>query len=142
MQVAIKIGAIVMALLAGFFAQDFFASHNQAVVKPSLDKYCLLSTSPCAQNNVTMSMNQDAPHPLAPITLTVNWPETHSKELILQLTGLEMEMGRPIFKLNQIRQGAFQGKIILPACTLNSMTWLGELTDGVHTVYPAIRTKQ
>ncbi|MCL9781769.1 hypothetical protein M9194_10055 [Vibrio sp. S4M6] len=140
MKTAIKVSAILIALLAGFFANTFFAKPDNTAFVPSADNACFLSSSPCVQDQVTMTLSQDSPHALTPITLTVNWPSSQSSTLNLSLSGLEMNMGNPMFKLKQIKNGEYQGTIVLPACTLNSMTWLGKLTDGTHTVYPAIRT--
>ncbi|CAH0537744.1 hypothetical protein [Vibrio marisflavi] len=140
MRTAIKISTIMLALLAGFFFQHFFASTEHSRPTLAKDKYCMLSTAPCTQHDVTMSLNSNTPHPLMPVLLTVEWPATTSSSLLLELTGLEMEMGKPVFQLKQLRPGVFQGEVIMPACTSSSMTWLGELSDGTQTVYPAIRT--
>ncbi|GMM79533.1 hypothetical protein MTsN2n20_12180 [Vibrio alginolyticus] len=53
-----------------------------------------------------------------------------------------MEMGEPKFLLKQIAPGQYQGDIILPVCTEDAMTWVGELSDGENIVYPAIKMQR
>jgi len=108
----------------------------------SIDEYCFLSTTSCVQENVTMTLNSETAQPLVPTTLNVEWHTSDAKQLILSLSGREMEMGEPKFLLKQIAPGQYQGDIILPVCTEDAMTWVGELSDGENTVYPAIKMQR
>ena len=86
-----------------------------------------------------MSLDRETAQPLLPTKIKVVWEGAASETLILSLTGLEMEMGSARFQLKSIGNNTYEGEVILPVCTLDKMTWVGELTDGVDTVNPAIR---
>ena len=60
---------------------------------------------------------------------------------MLTMKGLEEQLGTVRYKLKHVGNDYFEGEIMLPVCTLDEMTWLGELTDGQKTVYPALRMK-
>ncbi|ELV8620516.1 TPA: hypothetical protein RQJ75_000177 [Vibrio vulnificus] len=143
----LKIIAFIVALSGGFFAKDIvqlFSSDTTAVAQsaPRLEDYCMLSTQACTQQAVSMTLSNDTAQPLIASEITVEWPATSGEQLMLSLRGLEMEMGMPKFILKQTSPGLFRGEVILPVCTTDAMTWLGELTDGTTTVYPAIRMQR
>ncbi|MGL0945559.1 hypothetical protein [Vibrio vulnificus] len=144
----LKIIAFILALSGGFFAKDIvlqlFASDTTAVTQsaPKLEDYCMLSTQACKQQAVSMTLSNDTAQPLIASEITVEWPATNSEQLMLSLRGLEMDMGKPKFVLKQTSPGHYSGEVILPVCTTDAMTWLGELTDGTTTVYPAIRMQR
>ncbi len=142
MRSVLKLIVIAIALAAGFFASDII--HHLTVQKRPIDlnQYCMLSTTPCMQLNVSMSLATDTVHPLVTTQLSVNWPDTEAKQLELSLEGVEMEMGTVKFVLSKAASGLFQTDIILPVCTNNSMTWVGQLSDGKTTVLPAVRMER
>ncbi|ENM5825110.1 hypothetical protein [Vibrio metoecus] len=132
--------AILLALSAGFFANDLLTWLQQP--QRNLSDYCLLSASDCQQAGVTMRLAQDKAHPLIANRLTVHWPNTNAQNLILTLEGLEMNMGSAKFSLSLTEEGTYVADIILPVCTADAMTWIGELSDGQQTVYPAMRMER
>lgn len=145
MHPALKVAMVSAALLAGFFGPQLLEQVNQALdtqTEQDISKYCMLSTQECAQDSVTMVFEHDSAQPLVPATLTVTWDGTSSDQLQLSLSGLEMEMGTARFQLKRTEGNTFQGDVILPVCTMDKMTWLGELTDGNNTVHPAIRMER
>ncbi len=130
------------ALVAGILASDVIFQPSQSELTslaPSLDDHCMLTSAPCTQDNTVMTIDRDTVHPLVPVTLEVQWPESESDSLQLSLEGHEMDMGAPRFILKRTNGNLFSGEIILPVCTQESMIWTGKLTDGAHTVFPAIR---
>ncbi|EGR4342300.1 hypothetical protein DDN83_07725 [Vibrio cholerae] len=137
---ALKGIAILLALGAGFFASDLVAWFQSP--QPNLNDYCQLSQQSCDQAGVTMTLAQDKAHPLVANRLTVHWPNTDAQNLILTLEGLEMNMGSAKFSLSSNGDGLYSADIILPVCTSDAMTWIGELSDGKQTVYPAIRMER
>ena len=143
MHPALKIAALGIALVAGFYGPQVFQrlksviEHSTAEV--NLDDYCMLSTTSCEQNTVAMTLEHEKAQPLVPTKIKVVWDGAASETLMLSLTGLEMEMGSAHFQLKNIGNNTYEGDVILPVCTLDKMTWIGELTDGVDTVNPAIR---
>ncbi|WP_049886700.1 hypothetical protein, partial [Vibrio parahaemolyticus] len=94
------------------------------------------------QQGVTMTLNVDNAQPLIPAKLDVEWNKSDAEQLVLSLSGREMEMGKPKFLLKKIALGKYSGEVVLPVCTQESMTWVGELTDGQSTIYPAIKMQR
>ncbi|MFL7035800.1 hypothetical protein BCS71_21635 [Vibrio lentus] len=143
MHPALKVAALGIALVAGFYGpqaiQQFKSAMEQATADINLDNYCMLSTTSCEQNAVAMTLEHETAQPLVPTKIKVVWEGAASETLMLSLTGLEMEMGSARFQLKNTGNNIYEGNVILPVCTMDHMTWLGELTDGVETVKPAIR---
>ncbi|MEZ8885565.1 hypothetical protein AB4564_20360 [Vibrio sp. 10N.222.51.E8] len=143
MHSALKVAAVGIALVAGFYGpqaiQQFKSAMEHSTADVSLDDYCMLSTTSCEQESISMSLDRETAQPLLPTKIKVVWEGAASETLMLSLTGLEMEMGSARFQLKNTGNNIYEGDVILPVCTMDHMTWLGELTDGVETVKPAIR---
>ncbi|MFV0449993.1 MAG: hypothetical protein ACK5MF_16300 [Vibrio sp.] len=142
MRSALRLFVTLAALLAGFFASDlinFFSGNEKNI---DLAQYCVLSSIPCTQQNVSMSLAQDTLHPLVANRLTVSWPNSESNQLVLSLQGVEMDMGTVKYVLKKIDSGKYEADIILPVCTSDSMTWVGQLSNGNTTVLPALRMER
>nr|WP_319552922.1 hypothetical protein [uncultured Vibrio sp.] len=138
----LNITGVAVALVAGFYAPTLLKSLSASSELKPLEEYCFLSTTSCVQQDVSMILNVDNTQPLVPAQLTVEWPDSKTEQLVLSLSGLEMEMGEPKFLLNKVSPGKYTGELILPVCTQESMTWVGELTDGQDTIYPAIKMQR
>lgn len=134
----VKLSFVAIALLAGFYLPDLLNNDKQI----NIDDYCLLSQTPCIQENVVMQLSEDFAHPLKTIKLNADWSSDEPQQLLLTLDGLEMSMGTTKHILHKQPDGSYQGDITLPICTEDSMTWLGSLSDGKHTVLAAIRSKK
>lgn len=138
----LNITGVAVALVAGFYAPTLLKSLSTSSELKPLDEYCFLSTATCVQQDVTMTLNVDNTQPLVPALLTVEWSDSEAEQLVLSLSGREMEMGEPKFLLNKVSPGKYMGEVVLPVCTQESMTWVGELTDGQDTIYPAIKMQR
>ncbi|HGY9593942.1 TPA: hypothetical protein ACOJPH_001594 [Vibrio campbellii] len=138
----LQIGGIAVALVAGFCAPTLFKNFSSAPEPKSLDEYCFLSTEPCIQHDVAMTLSVDTAQPLIPAQLEVEWQDSEADQLVLSLVGREMEMGEPKFMLKKVAPGKFVGDVTLPVCTQDSMTWVGELSDGKDTIYPALKMQR
>lgn len=138
---ATKVIGIALAVGIGFFASDISTFVSQPKTKV-IDDYCMVTTQTCSQNQVNMTLSRDTAQPLLPTVFRVEWPNTDVPQLLLSLKGVEMNMGTARFSLTKVAEGVYQGEIILPICTIDEMTWVGELTDGKTTVYPALRMKR
>ncbi|KYN23768.1 hypothetical protein AUQ44_17880 [Vibrio cidicii] len=138
----LKFVALMLALAGGYSAQDVASYFSAKPRSVDLADYCLLSTEPCQQQQASMTLSVDTLQPLAAATLTVDWPQSSATQLVLSLTGVEMEMGNPKYILQQVSPGHYVGELVLPVCTSDSMTWAGELSDGQHTLYPAMRMQR
>lgn len=138
----IKVLLICGAIALGFIAPDLIKSLSQDSEMVDINDYCLLSTAECQQNGVTMTLEHDTAKPLVPSEIVVSWPGSTNDSLILDLQGLEMDMGIAKYQLSKREDGTFSGTIMLPVCTQDKMTWIGTLSDGSVEVYPAIRMER
>lgn len=140
----LKIALLCVAISLGFFAQDLLqaAKSGSDTDTYDKDKYCLLSQTECLQDQVTMKLDRDILKPLTESLITVEWPDNKSDTLSLNLQGLEMDMGTARYQLTRQENGLYSAAIMLPVCMQDKMTWLGELSDGTTTVYPAIRMER
>lgn len=133
----IKVLFVTLALVAGFFADDVLSWLNSS--KPSLNDYCQLSTTACETKGVAITLNRDTAQPLVPIKINVDWPNSNTDSLHLTLKGYEMEMGTARFAIAQVENEQYQAEVLLPACTMEAMTWVGELSNGNQSINVAIR---
>ena len=130
---------LFVALAIGFFANQII---DQTTASDIAVEYCYLSSKDCEQENVHMQLALDDTRPMQPNRLTITWPSMEQKKLTLTLRGLEMEMGIVKIPLEFIGNQTYQADLVLPICAQSQMTWIGELSDGVLTVNPAIRAQQ
>ncbi len=138
----IKFLAIALALTVGFFSGELYEKFQDRLKSRSLSDYCLLSTKACVQDDIKVTLDRDVSQPLIPTQVTVEWPQSEANELLLKLEGHEMEMGIVMFKLQKNAQGSFNGELILPVCTTDSMTWVGELSDGQQLMKTSLRMER
>jgi len=137
-----QIVLLITAVAAGFVMPDFISSLTQNTQPVNFDKYCLLSTTPCQQDGVSMSIEHDIVKSLVPSRIDVNWGNTSSETLLLSLHGLEMNMGIAKYQLTKQPNGKYSTTVLLPVCTQNNMTWIGTLSDGSKKIYTAIRMER
>lgn len=143
MKAAFKVFMVFIAVLAGYVAPTLYKDWVAKLSPPPAQQNrCLLSTEPCSLSGVSIRIGNDYARPLTPLSITVDWPNSQAPNLELRLKGVEMNMGSPRFRLDKVQDGVFKGTVTLPACTQNEMTWVGQLTDGNQTVYPAIRMRK
>ncbi|PKF81303.1 hypothetical protein CW749_01285 [Vibrio sp. vnigr-6D03] len=141
LQKLIPVTFIFLALLAGYFTPsllDAMQSDTQAV---DLDDYCMLSTTPCKSGGTTIVMEHDSTQPLEPTRVFVVWPESQAQSLTLEMEGLEMDMGVVKFRLEGQGNGHYEGELMLPVCTIDTMTWYGQLSDGQKEVQTALKMR-
>lgn len=139
-----KIALLCVAISLGFFAQDLLQAAKPTNSAPEFDKdkYCFLSTTECQQAEASMLLDRDVAKPLTESQITVKWDSAASDTLSLDLNALEMDMGTVKYLLKRQQDGRFTASVMLPVCVQDKMTWLGELSDGTSTVYPAIRMER
>ncbi|AUI87611.1 hypothetical protein BS333_14455 [Vibrio azureus] len=138
----LQLAVVVLMLIAGYFAPSAWESLTSKTDVTPLNAYCMLSTTPCVQQNIVMISHADFATPFKPFKIEVEWPNTTQSQLVLTLRGYDMEMGKPQFTLHRTPQNTFVGEIVLPICTQDSMIWIGELSDGSTTLHPAITMKK
>ncbi|EGU46247.1 hypothetical protein VII00023_06907 [Vibrio ichthyoenteri ATCC 700023] len=138
MPTSIKLALIGCALIAGYFAQDI-ATWLTEDNKMPLSQYCQLSRHACEQEAISVTLSRDIAQPLVPVQISAEWPNRHAETLRLTLNGYEMDMGTALFELKQAKDGLYQAEILLPACTVENMTWVGQLSDGQQSINLAVR---
>ncbi|MGR6859114.1 hypothetical protein ACU5EH_01490 [Aliivibrio salmonicida] len=138
-----KILCITALFLIGFFFSDI-STLVKNHIRPSiaLEDTCQLSSQPCTQNGVNITLEKDHLTPLEPSSITVNWPNTNAEKLQLTLEGVDVEMGNPIFQLTKTVNQTYEGEILLPICTKNTMIWVGTLDDGNNKVTISLKAQQ
>jgi hypothetical protein len=107
----------------------------------------MLSTQACIQDDIAITLDKNILQPMVSSRIKVVWSNnqsltTQASKLTLTMTGLEGKLGMVKYNLKQTGDNIYEGDITLPVCTLDEMTWLGELTDGNKTVYPALRMRK
>ncbi|WP_394244989.1 hypothetical protein [Vibrio astriarenae] len=140
MRAGISLIVIALTMMAGFFTMPAIKAYQQSKLSIS-PPTCFATTSPCSIDDTTVTLSVDSVTPLTPATLTVNWP-TQAETLSVRLQGHEMEMGEIRLVLQSRGDNTFTGEVILPVCTLEKMTWYGEVSDGSHRVYAGIRMQR
>ncbi|MFC1233520.1 hypothetical protein [Vibrio sp. F74] len=138
----VQILLIFGAIALGYAVPDLVKSISQEAEPINLDKYCMVSTTACQQDGVTITLEHDLAKPLVESMIEVNWEGTTSDTLLLSLQGFEMDMGIAKYSLTKQSSGRYIGNIMLPVCTQDKMTWIGTLTDGNKEVYAAIRMER
>ncbi|MBD1557071.1 hypothetical protein HC752_08980 [Vibrio sp. S9_S30] len=132
---------IFLALLAGYYTPSVLDAMQSDTQPVNLEDYCLLSTTPCESDGTTMVMEQDSTQPLEPTRIFVVWPDSQAESLTLKMEGLEMDMGVVQFRLKGQGNGQYEGELMLPVCTIDTMTWYGQLSDGQKDVQTAVKMR-
>lgn len=140
MRAGISLVVMALTVMAGFFLMPAIHAWQEAqtALPPPT---CLTSTTPCIIKDKTVQLSVDTMTPLTPARLTVAWP-SEAESLQLRLVGHEMDMGEVRIQLNATTPGVYVAEVILPVCTLDAMTWHGELTDGNESIYTGIRMQR
>ncbi len=138
--------AVLIMLIAGFYLPNIWQSlliNTNNTVQPQTNssrQYCQLSSQPCRQNGAEIQLQHDILVPLQASTMLVTWPQVNTEQLLLTLHGLEMDLGTVKYPLIRQPDGRYLGTIILPICTENTMTWVGNLqADDTNRIYTAIK---
>ena len=127
-----------LVITLGFFAKDIAGWLNREE-KLTLSQYCPLSTQGCQQDNIRVTLSHDIAQPLIAVQISANWPKNDTNPLRLMLNGYEMDMGTALFELKANQNGLYQAEVLLPACTVENMTWIGQLSDGHQSINISIR---
>ncbi|MGV2987939.1 hypothetical protein ACE1OE_09860 [Vibrio sp. E150_011] len=133
----VKFSFVALALGAGFVLPNLLNKAQDNHV--DLTEYCMLSTKICEQDGVKIQLSKDRAHPLIPVQVQVFWPEADAESLMVSLQGKEMDMGMAKYQLEMIKPDVYQGEIVLPVCTEDSMTWYGTIENGDKSVQAAVR---
>lgn len=127
--------AAVAALVVGYLAWDADAIYEllsgDVVFGTPMSSSCNLHLESCAAvmgdgSPVTLSIS---PHPIPvmqKLTLQVDSRGLDHKELLLEIYGLNMNMGRHSYRLKQTGDGHYEGEGMIPSC-IAGMNWRANL---------------
>ncbi len=137
----------ILSLLALFFIGFFFSELTTLVkshITPTItvEESCQLSSHACVKNGVTIKLERDTLTPLESSSISVNWPNSMAENIVVSLEGLDMSMGKPLFQLHKTTSETYEGKILLPICTQNTMTWIGTISDGSNSIPISLKAVQ
>ncbi|WP_084882714.1 hypothetical protein [Vibrio sp. qd031] len=125
-----KLGLVVIVFVLGYGLAELpnlLDRHNETV---EIESLCHMTTSECRWDATSAVLAQDVVKAMQPTTITATWPNTDADRIRVSLKGVEMEMGEPRFVLNRTQANTFTGDLLLPVCTSDAMTWVGEINDG------------
>ncbi|SIO32602.1 hypothetical protein SAMN05444724_2705 [Salinivibrio sp. ES.052] len=117
----------VMAFFLPSWLSGFFSTASSTTIAPAA--YCSLNQRTCQYQGYQATLADPLVHPLHANTLTVIAPQALNTEtLLVKLKGVEMNMGEYRLALTQTGKLTYQGELMLPVCTEDSMTWAGSIT--------------
>ncbi|WP_407333851.1 hypothetical protein [Enterovibrio sp. 27052020O] len=119
---------IIVFLCAGYWLADRFLFANTEETSDRAPD-CTLSTSPCVFSSATASLVSDTVAPLNPTTLNVTVTDADAPYLLLELEGVEMNMGIYKLKLTRTQANQYRGDVMLPICMDAEMTWRGAISS-------------
>ncbi|MPS31203.1 hypothetical protein D7026_02360 [Salinivibrio sp. VYel7] len=123
--------SIAMLTVIAFFLPSwlsgFFSTASSTTIAPAA--YCSLNQQTCQYEGYQARLGNPDVHPLHANTLTVTAPQAlNTDTLLVKLKGVEMNMGEYRLVLKQTDKLTYQGQLMLPVCTEDSMTWAGSIT--------------
>lgn len=123
---AFEIVALIAFVSSGYYLADKLLFTSPAVTPPPAPD-CTLGTTPCRFSNGTAQLSDDIAKPLLPSQLTVELSDNAAEYLLLELEGVQMDMG--VYKVKLTPNGAnrYSGELMLPICADAEMTWRGNL---------------
>ncbi|WP_077649851.1 hypothetical protein [Salinivibrio kushneri] len=136
----ITVGLLMLAVMAFFlpsWLSGFFSTASSSTVAPAA--YCSLNQQTCQYKGYQAHLGNPMVHPLHANTLTVTAPQAlNTDTLLVKLQGVEMNMGEYRLVLKQTDKLTYQGQLMLPVCTEDSMTWAGTITlnDDANSLFP------
>jgi hypothetical protein len=140
---AIKILTVITLFIIGFFFSELTTLIKSHLTPPvTVEESCQLSSNICAKSGVQIRLERDVLTPLEPSAITVNWPNSTTENIIVSLEGLDMSMGKPLFQLHRTTNQTYEGEILLPICTQNTMTWVGSISNGSNSVPISLKVVQ
>ncbi|OOE86848.1 hypothetical protein BZG74_12165 [Salinivibrio sharmensis] len=117
----------VVAFFLPSWLSGFFSTTSSSSIAPAA--YCSLNQQTCQYKDYQASLGSPMVHPLHANTLTVTAPQPLATDtMIVKLKGVEMNMGEYRLALKKIDTLTYQGELMLPVCTEDSMTWAGTIT--------------
>ncbi len=120
--------SLLIFLCAGYFLADrfLFSESNESVTTTPA---CTLSTTPCAFSSAIAKLAEDTVTPLIPVTLDVTVNDNDAPYLLLEVEGVEMNMGMYKLKLAKSDNNQYRGEVMLPICMDAEMTWRGAISS-------------
>lgn len=125
--------SLFMLMVAAFFVPSWLASVSapSSTSTVAIKNHCSLNQQTCQYQGYQATLADPLVQPLHANTLTVITPKPLTTDaLLIKLKGVEMNMGEYRLALKQTGEQTYQGELMLPVCTEDSMTWVGSITLG------------
>ncbi|WP_325894580.1 hypothetical protein [Grimontia sp. NTOU-MAR1] len=126
--------ALGIIVAFGYFFADQTVFDEPATVTPTLAPTCTLSSTPCLFNNAKVSMASNTAAPLIPTKVSVEVTGATPNYLMIELQGVEMNMGTYKIKLSSVGDNLYQGELMLPICMEDEMTWRGAIKSSDDSI--------
>ncbi|MDD1779725.1 hypothetical protein LRP49_00825 [Enterovibrio sp. ZSDZ35] len=134
----VTLSAITLFATIGYLFADNFLFARE-VTSTAIAPTCTLGQKACEFNDANARLANDSVAPLVPsnLTVTLNDDIPTPPYLVLELEGVEMNMGIYKLKLADIGNQTFEGDVLLPLCMHEEMTWRGQISSPDNqTVLP------
>ncbi|WP_439437995.1 hypothetical protein [Salinivibrio costicola] len=129
--------SIIMLVALAFFTPTWLTTFVESENSPAsasthssvLTDACVLNQQTCQYKGYQASLAEPTVRPMNANRLTVISPEPLARDtLLVKLKGVEMNMGEYRLALKKTDEQTYQGELMLPVCTEDSMTWVGMIT--------------
>ncbi|WP_235956043.1 hypothetical protein [Grimontia sedimenti] len=121
----VELMGLALVVAFGYFFADktLFDEATPAMPSPALN--CTIGTTPCTFDHATVSMASATAAPLIPTEIRVEVSNASVDHLMVELQGVEMNMGIYKLKLSSAGNNLYTGDLMLPICMEDEMTWRG-----------------
>lgn len=138
------IAALVVAIGAAAGAKLWLVPNPEASVTASLDPACDLHAGPCRVDipgggRIELSIEPRPIPLLRPLKLAVKTQGLDARQVEVDFTGMDMNMGFNRPQLKREGDERYVGETVLPVCITGRMTWQAAVmvtTPGVKAIAP------
>jgi hypothetical protein len=124
----ITIAALTLAIGAAIGARLWLTPNPEASVTAPLDPACDLNAGPCSSDipgggRIEISIEPRPIPLLRPLKLVVKTQGLDARQVEVDFTGMDMNMGYNRPQLKQEGESRFTGETVLPVCITGGMVW-------------------
>ncbi|MDP2197910.1 MAG: hypothetical protein Q8K01_04935, partial [Sulfurimicrobium sp.] len=122
------IAALILAIGAAVGARLWLVPNPEASITAPLDTACDLHAGPCSSDipgggRIELSIEPRPIPLLRPLRLVVKTQGLDTRQVEVDFTGTDMNMGYNRPQLKQEGEHRFTGETVLPVCITGHMTW-------------------
>lgn len=129
--------SLLLAPLMAWLGFSVAQHYTNALPSTVLEGECSKTNGHCfwPETQATFRIESDTISSMNMLPIRFTAPELDSESLTLYLSGVEMYMGLINIPLTRTKDGEYQGEFLLPACTVDSMTWVGQVKTTQERTY-------